>query len=441
MLGLLFTLALTAYGVGYGWMNPVAGLMVYYCFAVLRPPYLWFWSVGQTGGRFMFLVAAATILGWLLKGMGDWSKIKHVKWPLIGLTVYILAGLFTYQFTAIDKEVAWTYLNPQIKTVAIVLLALTLFTQVRHVKLFAWIVTLSFGYLAFSLNERYLQNPGFLYFNGFGGIDNNGTAMVMVMGVPLALLMGLHVRNWFMKGVCFFSVLCLIHVVLFSFSRGGQLGLIIVGMMTFVAVLAALPRKMLTMALGVVMLAAALHLAGPEVRHEFWTIFADPEERDVSAASRFDTWSAGWQCMLEHPLGVGPRNFNLIAHQYGLSRGKSIHNLYLQTGADYGFIGLGGLVLFYFGTAWQTFTMSMSATARQLGWPRHFGQMVTISLSGLAICSVFIGMETVEHGFIVAALGLCSVAYVRDLAHRERLHQLEPVPEQVDLAGPQPALA
>jgi O-antigen ligase len=311
--------------------------------------------------------------------------------------------------------------------------ALTLFTEAKAIKLFAWVITLSFGYLAFNLNQQYLSYPLFLVNRGFGGIDNNGAAMIMVLGVPPTLFMGMHVKQWWMKGVCFFSTLCLIHVVLFSFSRGAELGLIMVGTMTFVAILLALPRKGLTLMLGIFLIWFTITMAGPGVRHEFWSIFASEKNRDASAESRFSTWTAGWECMKDHPLGVGPRNFNLIATQYGLGKGKSIHNLYLQTGADYGFIGAFGLILFYFGSAWQSYSMSLSPTARRLGWPRHFGQMCAISLAGFSVCSIFIGMETVEHGFIVATLGLCTVAYVRNLAAQEEAHSQEPIPELVDV--------
>lgn len=435
-MGYIFTVMMTLAAMGYGWINPVFGLMVYYCFAVLRPPHLWYWSVGTTGSRYLMLVAVVTLIGWLLKGLGDWSRIKYVFWPLFGLGLYLLAGVVITYTGAIDQARAQEYLEPQIKTGVIVLVALTLFTQAKTVRIFAWVITLCFGYLAFNLNQQYLDYPMSLYLNGFGGIDNNGAAMIMVLGVPLTLFMGLHVKHWGMKAVCFFSTLCLIHVVLFSFSRGGQLGLLITGFMTFVAILLVLPRKGLTLVLGFVVVMISLSLAGPEVRTEFWSIFADKGERDASAASRFDTWSAGWECMKDHPLGVGPRNFNLIAHQYGLGRNKSIHNLYLQTGADYGFLGAIGLVMFYFGSAWQSFTMSLSPTARRLGWPRHFGQMVAISLTGFAVCSLFIGMETVEHGFIVATVGLCTVAYVRNLAAQESAFGEQPVPELQEVPGP-----
>jgi putative inorganic carbon (hco3(-)) transporter len=236
--------------------------------------------------------------------------------------------------------------------------------------------------------------------------------------------------------LCVFAALLMIHVVLFSFSRGGQLGLIMVGAAIFVVALAMLPNKGLTLLVALLLALATLRLAGEEVRERFWTIFADPETRDASAASRFDTWSGGLRCMLANPMGVGPRNFNNVSHLYGLPKNKSVHNLYLQTGADYGIGGMIGLITFYVGTVVQTLRMTFSRTAKRLAWPRYFGHMVVVSLCGFLLCSTFIGMESVEVGFIVGMIGLCTVAYVRREAAAEpsadlaKLPELEEVPEE-----------
>jgi hypothetical protein len=77
--------------------------------------------------------------------------------------------------------------------------------------------------------------------------------------------------------------------------------------------------------------------------------------------------------------------------------------------------------------------MTNSRTAIALGWPRYFGHMVVTSLAGFLVCSTFIGMETVEVGYIVATLGLCTVAYVHRMgsavvAGEEGIAELAEVP-------------
>ena len=97
-----------------------------------------------------------------------------------------------------------------------------------------------------------------------------------------------------------------------------------------------------------------LVLAGESVQNEFATIFASKENRDVSADSRFDTWSASFSVMMDNLLlGVGPNNFNTLSHLYGLREDKAAHNLYLQTGADFGLIALILLLAFYGTILWK----------------------------------------------------------------------------------------
>ena len=190
-------------------------------------------------------------------------------------------------------------------------------------------------------------------------------------------------------------------------------------------------------------MALGLRLAGAEVRDRFNSIFNDAADRDTSAASRFTTWSAAWACMKDHPLGVGPRNFNLISDQYGLVRNKSVHSLFLQTGADYGIMGMIGLATFYFATIFKTFKMASSDTARRLVWPRYYGHMVCISLGGFLVCSIFIGMESIESGYIISLLGLCTVMHVDRVAQSKPMGEVAiPELEQVpvpDKGEPLPA--
>lgn len=421
MIGAIFTYLLTAVGVACGLFSPFIGLMTYYLFAILRPSELWFWSLNETT-RFSLYVAVPTIIGWLVRGMGDMSGLRHVALPVAGLAVYLACGAFTWQATAINSDYAFDWLIVQLKIGAMCLLTLGLVTEPKQIKAFAWVVLFGLGYLAWVFNEQYLQGWNRVLFRGFGGIDNNGVALTMVMGVPLAFFVGLGATRWrwFVRGACLLMALLMVHVVLFSFSRGGQLGLCMVGAALFIVALISLPQKGLILLLGLVAFLVTLRLAGYEVRQEFLSIFVDRTELDASAASRFETWGAAWQCILDHPLGVGPRNFNLISHHYGLERGKSVHNLFLQTGADYGVVGALGLALFYFGSLWTSFRITRDPVARELRWPAHFGAAACISLAGFLVCSMFVGIESVETGYIMAMLGLCTSAYVRRMSVAER---------------------
>lgn len=435
--GGIFTNLLAASGTLYGWLNPFFGLMVYYAFSTLRPTYLWFWAFPDGSPRHSLMVGLSTLVGWIASGLGSWKGTGVIALPLLGFALYVLSGTIAAINCQHNPPMAWEYLSYQYKIGIMAILTITLVREARQIQILAWVITICLGYLAYMFNYHFkINNWNFVYMRGFGGIDNNGTAMIMVAGVPLAFFMGVHDRRWWVKGLCFFAVVLLCHVPLFAFSRGAQLGLIMVGALIFIAAILTLPRKFLILALTAIFVAITLRLAGEEVRARFMTIFADEHERDASAASRFDTWAAAWACIKDHPLGVGPRNFNAISHLYGLGPNKSVHNLFLQTGADYGVLGMVGLAIFYLASMWQTFWLTRSRTAKRLGWPRYYGIMTCISLAGLMSCSVFIGMETVEIGYVVSLLGLCTVAHVHRVAQSEPAVELAVLPELEQVPPP-----
>jgi len=436
-LGWLFTNLLAVSAVGYGWMNPFYGLMAFYAFSILRPTQLWFWYSWPVS-RYSFYIAISVLTGWGMKSFGNWSGLRGAKLPVAGMLIYLFSGLFTWQVTAIYPPRAWQYLYPQITIGVMMLVTVSTVRSEKQIQIFASVILATLGYLAWAFNSQYFFDGwNRVYWNGFGGIDNNGVGMIMVVGIaPAFFIAVLHKRIW-VKGLCFAAAFLQMHVIMFSFSRGAQLGLGLVFFGIVVVSLVHLPRKGMTLLLAIVFAILSLQVAGEGVREEFWSIFADAEDRDASAESRFQTWGAAWRCMLDHPLGVGPRNFNLISQNYGLARNKSVHNLFLQTGADYGFLGMFGLTLFYVSSMFNAYFMSRTEIAKKLVWPRYYGYMVSISLSGFLVCSTFIGMETVEVGFLIALLGMCTVAHVNRVAASGPTGHMEAVPEleQVPLPG------
>src|SRR5262249_58493475 len=69
--GLIFTYVLTYGGAVVALFNPFYGLLVYICFAIIKPDAMWFWAVPQ--GNYSRIVAVALLAGWALNGFGHWS--------------------------------------------------------------------------------------------------------------------------------------------------------------------------------------------------------------------------------------------------------------------------------------------------------------------------------------------------------------------------------
>lgn len=417
--GLLFTYLLFVSGFFYGFVNPFYSLMVYYAFAILRPELLWGWSFDGNSNRFSLLVALSTIAGWLLQGgMQHFARIGRATIPLAAYGVYIFVGLLSIKLWALDAEIAATHVTLQAKVWLMGLVTVTTVRTEQQIRIFAWVITACLGYLAFHFNSVYFLDGINLFREG--GLmatmqgDNNTTALTLVVAAPLAYFIGMQEKSPLLKLIAFGMLGLLLHAVLLSNSRGGMLGMLAVGFLIFVLSLIKLPNKALTLAAAVLAVALVAAASGPEIRARFSSTFASEEDRDDSAQSRLDLWAAAWDTMKSNPMGVGPECFPLLMENYGFPKGKYVHSVYFQTGADYGFIGLFGFVGYYVGTLWLTLRLINDKVARRLRWPMYYGIMVSIGMTGYLVSATFLSIERVEVGFIAGLVGVCTLAYVEE---------------------------
>ena len=187
---------------------------------------------------------------------------------------------------------------------------------------------------------------------------------------------------------------------MFTFSRGGLLGLIVTGIVGFFLI----PKQPRHYFLFAVVILLGLRLAGPSVRDRFMTSFADEKERDVSSRNRILAWSACLGMMAEQPLfGVGPRQFapNSV-RDYG-GTGMEAHTLWLQTGAELGIPGLAFLVSFYSLCIWKMIGLIRQKDADPA--VTNLARMVIASLVGFMVSAQFVSLSGLEVPYYVALAG------------------------------------
>jgi probable O-glycosylation ligase (exosortase A-associated) len=397
MLGLLFTYGLTYGGAVVALFRPFYGLLIYICFAVMKPEFLWPWSV--SGGNYSRIIALALLTGWALKGFGSWRFARAT--PLVILLIgYFLWALVAIGF-AFNVLVAVAYCEALFKIVLPFIVGITLIDSLSKVKQVAWVLVLSEGFLAYEFNLSYFSGYNRLWYDGFGAMDNNCNAIALVTCVGLAMFLGFTVRQLWLKAVVAGIWLCLVNAILFSFSRGGMLALAITMAFSFF-IIPKRPRHYFGFAAAV---AIIVMLAGPAVMARFETAFADEGSRDASAAGRLELWTACWKSMLENPLGVGPGHWPLVAPQYGFPLGKQAHSLWLQLGAEFGFPGLALIMTFYVLCLIRVWPMCRERTMVPDLWYRSLARMCTASLIGFCIAAQFVSVYELEHPFYVVLIG------------------------------------
>jgi probable O-glycosylation ligase (exosortase A-associated) len=396
--GLIFTYVLTYGGSLAALVNPFYGLLIYVCFAIIKPEALWHWSV--PAGNYSRVIAVALLIGWAGAGFGRWDfgRAKLIVISLIGFLVWNAASAAM----AADGEVAWNAVESLAKIVLPFVVGITLIDNVQQLKQLAWVIMLSQGYVAFEANMSYLEGNNWLMDQGFGGMDNNCIAIALVCATGFAFFLGLAETKTWRRWLAFFAAGLMAHAIMFSMSRGGMVALILTGVVSFLLI----PKRPVYYAYLALAVAVGLMMAGPSVREEFATVFTDEKQRDESAQSRVVMWGHCVDLMLEEPgFGVGPKHFPLVVERFGFyNRGKEAHTLWLQTGAEVGAVGLGFLLAFYLAAMARCWVL-----ARRLGEynpdAANSCRMIIAALVGFMVAAQFVTLIGLELPYYVVLVG------------------------------------
>jgi len=402
MKGLVFTYVMTYGGALTSLFSPFHGLLAYVCFAIVKPDAMWPWCVPP--GNYSRIVAIAMLVGWSYSNRATFRTGK--SWCVVAVLLSFLVWSVICALRAPNQEVAWAFVETLAKIALPFVVGITTIDSVDRLKQLAWVIVISQGYVAFEMNLSYLQGVNLLQTTGFAGLDNNSAAIAMVTGLGVAFFLGLHAPKLWQKGLAFGLAAMMAHAVLFSFSRGGMVAMILCGLAAFVLI-PKRPKHYVTFAVAAAM---ALYLAGPEVRARFMMSFAKDGELEASAQSRVDLWRDCWDVMKKRPVfGVGPNHWPLIAPTYGWPLGKEAHSLWMQTGAEQGFLGLLLLLGFYALSMIRLWPLTREKCAVFDPWLRCAARMVIVSLVGFLVAAQFVSLEALELPYYVALLGAATL--------------------------------
>jgi probable O-glycosylation ligase (exosortase A-associated) len=331
-------------------ISPLWGIAVYYMYAVLRPQFIWDWveAMGQQlqDVQWSFSVAVATLIATVLWRVGLLFPLGALGKPWYGnprytrchyLFLAFVVWICITFFTAIQQKVAEQPFMEYVKIFVMFICATQILRTTKDLWVIYFTVLGSAVYAAYEINFFYFVDGVMLLDRrGYGGLDNNGGALVVAMAVPMAYFAWEATRNWYRWGYLLVIPL-LVHALMLSFSRGGMLAL----GATAIPVWFRSRHKWLLTAVYLVLGAFVVAAAGKELQERLFSIGKD--EVDDSAKSRLTTWGIAIRMANERPFfGFGIRNSNLFTYRYGADmEGRSIHSQYLQTAADSGWVGLG----------------------------------------------------------------------------------------------------
>jgi O-antigen ligase len=347
------------------------------------------------------VVAIGLFVGWALHGFGNW-RLGRAGAIVAALFCFLAWSAVSAPFAVADTEVAWEQFWAYAKIVLPFIVGITTLRTVRQLKQLAWVIVLSQGYLAFEFNLQYYTSP---FFDPnewtFASLDRNGIAITMVAASAFAFFLGLHTSSRWQKMLALGVSALMVHVVLFSLSRGGMLALIFTAVIMFVLI----PKRPATIAVALLAVAVGLRLAGPMVVQRFGTALEGEGHRDDSAQSRLQLWRACVDVFLANPVfGIGSNNWRSVAHLHGFVKGKDAHTLWLHVAAELGLVGIGSLIAFYGLCVVRLWRMGRQLYEQE-PWFHGAANMVIASICGFAVSAQFVSVYGVELPFYLVLFG------------------------------------
>ncbi len=241
------------------------------------------------------------------------------------------------------SALSWPYLLEFTKVVLFGYLIVILTTDFGKFRLVVLVIVLALGLEQGKQGWFYLlTSPGVANNNPVAFLgDNNGTAVGILMLVPLIIFL-IQTTNKRLMKVAFacLAVGCL-YRALSTYSRGA-----FVAVLVMAGVWLLRSHQRLRNCLGVVaVLAVILPMLPATFWHRMGTIQTYKEDRDESALGRLHFWSVAVEMASTNPLiGVGFNSYNEAYNAYDETDGKygrerSVHNSFFGVLAELGYFG------------------------------------------------------------------------------------------------------
>jgi putative inorganic carbon (HCO3(-)) transporter len=314
-----------------------------------------------------------TLLAMLFAGVSG-RRLQVLDKGLVFFTLVVLAS----SFTAFDPGAAqkdWTlFLN------WILLYALASLIVTTPRRFFIFLVLFLLWSLKMSQHgTRTLVSRGFAFSDwgatgAPGWFHNSGEfAIQMCIFLPMSFHFMLALRDripkwWFWGGLALLPGTAALSIVASS-SRGGQLAAGVV----FLYLIGQFPRRRVKAFATIALLVPVLWFALPaEQKQRFYEM-----GEDDTSQSRITYWKHGLEMMMSHPvLGVGYNNWGPYYVRYYDPLGELPHNIFVEAGAEMGFLGLGAFVFLIGGT----FVVNYRTRRLAAAVPRWGGMLKSMAL-------------------------------------------------------------
>jgi probable O-glycosylation ligase (exosortase A-associated) len=386
--------------------RPYVGVL-FWCWVSYMNPHRLTWGPAYDFPAAM-VVGAATLLGLLFTR--DRAKIPFELQTVLLMILWLYFVITTY--ASLYPVQAWHRFNNVTKILLMTFVTMSLVNTRQRLRGVLLVIALSVGFFGlkggiFSLRyggaDRIYGPPGsFLE-------DNNDFALATVMVLPILFYLAKETKErWIRWGIGITGLLSIVSVV-FTYSRGGFIGL---AASTSVALLKS-KKKFLAVILLLVVVSLAFFLVPQQWFDRMQSI---GDQKDESALGRINAWMFAYNLASSRFLGGGFDTFYPdIFARYAPNPMDfhAAHSIYFEMLGEQGFLGLGLFLTILFSTI---FTLQgirrRYAKWPDMHWAADYADMLQIALAGYMTSGAFLGRANFDlyYHLVAATVILKSIA-------------------------------
>jgi putative inorganic carbon (HCO3(-)) transporter len=378
---------------------PAAGLMCWEWFSIMGPSQQVYGFA--TNQPFNFVIAAATLLGWLFSTERKRLTPDALPWAIL---VWFLWMTVTTAMAPVP-EYAWVYWYRVLRILVPIFLAFVLLTNRARIHGMIWVLVIAIGYYG-------VKGGGYMLLGHSGVIfgppdsmiaDNNALALAVVMQLPLVYYLWKHTRlPWLRIGLAV-AIPLEILMVIGSHSRGGVIALsVMLG-----AFWLRTDRKILYGLIGAVMVAGALALM-PDV---IWTRLdtLNNVQGDLSFQQRLLAWHVALEIARDYaPFGVGFYGEQLPQiwdHYVPEGNFHAAHSIYFQVLGEHGYVGLAIYLLVLLLPLYNaSLVVWRTRKNPELAWAHDLAEMLRVALAAFYVGGAALSLAYFDGYLVLAAL-------------------------------------
>ncbi len=392
--------------------SPFIAVLMWVWVALLAPNDLLYGFM--SGIPFNKVIAIPTLV---LLFLNKERKDFYVDTMLVLLLLFVLSVSLTEMTGAVPADAGLDLYLKVVKSVVLAVIIMAVCNTPLRLHLLAFVVILSFGFLATKEGLISLLTGGGHKIVGSVSIgDNNSLATALLMTIPLMFYVAKHSAVQAVKWVIYVVIGLAVVTTIATFSRGGFVGLAVLGL----ALVTNSRNKLPSFAIIAAACVLIFFLAPDAWFHRLNTI--ESADSDSSFVGRLVAWKISWLIAMAHPLFGGGMHAVQQWDIWNLYRPDlykldfihtpdpdmfphAAHSIYFEALGDLGFVGLGLFLLLMLTGLWDCQKVKVMARGHaSLTWAADLARMMQISLIVYAVTAAALSMAYFEFFYILVAM-------------------------------------